>query len=56
MTYFLGLEIALRDMSRANVQRSMIGSHTAINGLKKVLESEITVESMDFVLVWWKIN
>lgn len=43
-------------MSRAKVHLSIIGSHTDIIGLKKVLESDITVDSIDFVLVWWNIS
>jgi hypothetical protein len=43
-------------MSSAKVHLSMMGSQTAMSGLKKVLESEMTVERMDFDLVWWKMS
>jgi hypothetical protein len=45
------LELALSDISKANVHLSIIGSHTDISGLKKVLEREITVDRIDLVLV-----
>ena len=53
ITYFFGLDTSFNDMSSANVHLSMIGSHTAIKGLKNVLDRDTTVDSIDLDRVWW---